>query len=197
MEKEVFEIGQYYHIYNRGNNKENIFIEEKNYNYFLLKMKKYFVPIADIYAYCLLKNHFHIVLKIKDKEQIAEKYQEKVHLPFSNFFNSYSKSINKSYNRTGSLFQEHLQRNRILNENYLKQLIVYVHLNPIKHKFSKTFENYKHSSYQTYLSSKETSIDRDFILEMFGSLENFKFYHQEKSLRYDGILKEIDDLDND
>jgi putative transposase len=197
MEKDNFEIGQYYHIYNRGNNKENIFIEERNYTYFLKKMKEYLVPIADVYAYCLLKNHFHIVLKIKDVEHIPEKYQEKIHLPFSNFFNSYSKSINKSYDRTGSLFQEHLQRNRILDENYLKQLIVYVHLNPIKHRFSKTFESYKHSSYQIYLSTKETSIDRNFILEMFGGLENFKFYHQEKSLKYDGILKEIDDLDYD
>ena len=197
MEKEVFEIGQYYHIYNRGNNKEDIFIEEKNYNYFLLKMKEYLIPIAEVYAYCLLKNHFHVVLKIKDKEQIAEKYLEKIHLPFSNFFNSYSKSINKTYDRTGSLFQEHLQRNKILDENYLKQLIVYVHLNPLKHKFSKTFEDYRHSSYKTYLSSKETSIERDFIIEMFGGLENFKFYHQEKSLKYDGVLKEIDDMDYD
>ena len=197
MEKEVFEIGQYYHIYNRGNNKEDIFIEEKNYNYFLLKMKEYLIPIAEVYAYCLLKNHFHVVLKIKDKEQIAEKYLEKIHLPFSNFFNSYSKSINKTYDRTGSLFQEHLQRNKILDENYLKQLIVYVHLNPLKHKFSKSFEDYKHSSYKTYFSSKETSIERDFIIEMFGGLENFKFYHQEKSLKYDGVLKEIDDMDYD
>ena len=79
----------------------------------------------------------------------------------------------------------------------MKQLIVYVHLNPIKHRFSKTFESYKHSSYQTYLSTKETSIDRNFILKMFGGLENFKFYHQEKSLKYEGILKVIDDLDYD
>ena len=65
MEKEVFEIGQYYHIYNRGNNKENIFIEDKNFNYFLKKMKEYLIPIADVYAYCLLKNHFHIIFKNK------------------------------------------------------------------------------------------------------------------------------------
>ena len=197
MENEIFEFGQYYHIYNRGNNKENIFIESRNYNYFLLKMKEYLIPIADIYAYCLLKNHFHIVLRIKDKDELSEKFQNKIHLPFSNFFNSYSKSINKGYNRTGSLFQEHLQRNRITEENYLKQLIVYVHLNPLKHKFSKTFENYSYSSYQSYLSNKETSLDRDFILDLFGGIENFKFYHQEKSIKYEGVLKEIDDLDYD
>jgi predicted transcriptional regulator len=63
MEKDIFESGQYYHIYNRGNNKENIFIEEKNYNYFLEKMKKYLLPITDVYAYCLLQNHFSYCFK--------------------------------------------------------------------------------------------------------------------------------------
>ncbi|MBA4318341.1 MAG: transposase [Flavobacterium sp.] len=195
MEKDIFESGQYYHIYNRGNNKENIFIEEKNYNYFLEKMKKYLLPIADVYAYCLLKNHFHIVLKIKEEEELPEKLKEKVHLPFSNLFNSYAKSINTAYNRTGSLFQEHLQKNRIENEEYLKQLIVYVHLNPVKHKFTKSFETYLQSSYRSFLSNKETSIDRDFILELFGGLENFKFYHDERRLTYEGLIDVIDKMD--
>jgi putative transposase len=195
MEKDIFESGQYYHIYNRGNNKENIFIEEKNYNYFLEKMKKYLLPIVDVYAYCLLKNHFHIVLRIKEKEQLPEKLKEKIHLPFSNFFNSYSKSINTAYNRRGSLFQEHLQRNRIENEEYLKQLIIYVHLNPVKHKFKNSFEKYLHSSYRSFLSNKETSIDRDFILELFGGLENFKFYHDERRLVYEGVIDVIDKMD--
>ena len=196
MEKDIFESGQYYHIYNRGNNKENIFIEAKNYTYFLLKMKKYILPIAAVYAYCLLQNHFHIVLKIKDKEELPENLKEKIHLPFSNFFNSYAKSINTAYNRTGSLFQEHLQRNRIENEEYLKQLIVYVHFNPVKHKFTKSFESYLHSSYRSYLSNKETSIDRDFILELFGGLENFKFYHDERRLVYEGVIDAIDKMDD-
>lgn len=195
MEKDFFEEGKYYHIYNRGNNKENIFIEEKNYRYFLEKMKKYILPIADVYAYCLLKNHFHIVLRIKDKVDLPEKLKEKIHLPFSNLFNSYSKSINKAYNRTGSLFQEHLQRNRIEDENYLKQLIIYVHLNPIKHKFSERFETYLHSSYRSYLSNNLTSIDRDFILNLFDGLENFKVCHNERRIVYEGVIQNINLVD--
>ena len=58
MKKDVLESGSIYHFYNRGNNKENIFIEERNYNYFLQLVKKYLLPIADIYAYCLLKKSF-------------------------------------------------------------------------------------------------------------------------------------------
>ena len=195
MEKDVFEAGQYYHVYNRGNNSENIFIEERNYNYFLEKVKKYILPIADIYAYCLLKNHFHIVLRIKDKIDLPEKFKEKIHLPFSNLFNSYSKSINKAYNRTGSLFQEHLQRNRIENEEYLKQLILYVHSNPVKHQFSKDFQSYRHSSYRSFLSDKSSSIDREFIIKLFNDLENFIFCHDERKLIYEGVLSDVNLLD--
>lgn len=139
----------------------------------------------------MLKNHFHIVVRIKDKKHLPEKIKAKIHLPFSNLFNSYCKSINKAYNRTGSLFQEHLQRNKIENENYLRQLIVYVHLNPVKHKFANNFESYLHSSYRSYLSEKATNLDRSFILELFGDLENFKFYHDERRLIYEGVVNDV------
>ena len=196
MEKEPLEPDCFYHIYNRGNNEENIFLEEKNYNFFLQKMVKYLIPIADIYSYCLLKNHFHILLKIKPKEDLPEEYKERVHLPFSNLFNSYTKSINKYYNRTGSLFQEHLKRNKVEDEEYLKQLVLYIHLNPVKHNFTDDFKKYQHSSYGGYLSGKPTNLKRDYILELFGGRENFEFCHHEKQLKYEGLIGEIDKMDN-
>jgi len=58
--------GLYYHIYNRGNNRENIFLEERNYRYFLQLYLKYIEPIAWTFAYCLLRNHFHFLVRIKD-----------------------------------------------------------------------------------------------------------------------------------
>ena len=107
MKQDIFEPGVVYHVFNRGNNNENIFIEEKNYYYFLNLVKKHILPIAEVYCYCLLKNHFHLLVRIKDSLQILERFQTKPYTPFSNMFNSYTKSINKMYNRTGSLFQEH------------------------------------------------------------------------------------------
>jgi len=62
----------YYHIYNRGNNRENIFVEERNYDYFLKLYEKYIVPVADTFAYCLLRNHFHICIRVKSEEEIQE-----------------------------------------------------------------------------------------------------------------------------
>lgn len=158
-------------------------------------MKQYILPIADIYSYCLLKNHFHIVLKIKSREEIPEKFKNKIHLPFSNFFNAYAKSINTTYGRVGSLFQEHFQRNKIDNEEYLKQVIIYVHLNPVKHKFSSDFSTYAHSSFRAYLSNNLSDIKRNYIVELFGGIENFVFCHNESQIRYENVVNEIDKID--
>ena len=62
--------GTFYHIYNYGNNHENIFIQERNYAYFLKLCSKHISPVAEISAYCLLRNHFHIVVYIKNREDL-------------------------------------------------------------------------------------------------------------------------------
>ena len=62
--------GVYYHIYNRGNNRENLFLENRNYPYFLTLYEKHIEPIADTYAYCLMRNHFHLLVKIKETSQV-------------------------------------------------------------------------------------------------------------------------------
>lgn len=164
MLKDFFEPGVVYHVYNRGNNKENLFIDSQNYDYFLSLMKKYLLPIAEIYGYCLMKNHFHLVLRIKDENLLTKQQIEKPYLSFSNFFNAYTKTFNKKYNRTGSLFQEHLKRKRIISEDYLIRLIIYLHLNPFKHQFDDNFRNYPFSSYKAYISNLPTNIHREYIL---------------------------------
>jgi hypothetical protein len=69
---------QFYHIYNRGINGTDIFIEEKNYAFFLNKYIQYIEPIAETYAYCLLKNHFHIMVRMRSVEEIIAAVQPKV-----------------------------------------------------------------------------------------------------------------------
>ncbi len=197
MEKiEILEPGNFYHIYNKGNNNENLFIEEENYSYFLKLFLKYINPIADTYAYCLLKNHFHFLIEIKDENSLPEKILSKKGLnlsqPFSNFFNAYTKSINKRYKRCGSLFKERYKRIKIDDENYLKQLVTYIHLNPVKHKFTKDFEQYPYSSYNSILSKKTTLLKREEVIEWFGDKENFIYCHQEKFKRFDSDSIDLD-----
>lgn len=175
MKIEVIESDSYYHIYNRGNNGDHIFYEYENYVYFLTLLKKYLLPISDIYAYCLLKNHFHILLKIKNNIEKPSQY-------FSNLFNAYTKAINKKYNRTGSLFEKPFKRIKITDEKYLKTLILYIHLNPEHHQICSDFRRYKYASYKSIISIKNTNIDRDSVLILFDGLQNFIETHTERKM---------------
>ena len=191
MKQDFFEPGVVYHVFNRGNNKEDIFKEEKNYAYFLSLVRKYLLPVADIYAYCLLKNHFHFVVHIKQSDLLPEKLREKPALAFSNLFNAYTKAINKAYNRQGSLFQEHPHRLRVENEDYLMQLVAYIHLNPEKHHFTDDFKRYRYSSYQAYVSGKATDITPDYIMSVFGNRINFEIWHNENKLFLEDKMNDI------
>jgi len=187
MKQDVLELDAVYHIFNRGNNRENIFFEEKNYLYFLELVKKHILPIADIYAYCLLPNHFHILLKIKDEKEIHLKYREKPHLPFSNLFNAYAKAINKLYSRRGSLFQEHLKRKRTIDEKYFVHVLAYIHLNPVRHGFTDKFITYPYSSYKAFVSNKKTNIDKKTVFGMIDST-SFEYWHHQRVVGLENIM---------
>jgi putative transposase len=174
---EPFVPGTVFHVYNRGNNRENLFKEDKNYDYFLSLVTKHILPIADLYAYCMLKNHFHFILRIKDIELLDDRFKTKPHLAFSNCFNAYAKAINKMYKRTGSLFQENIKRIPVTTTEYLIQLIAYVHLNPVKHKFSLDYKSFQHSSYHLYQNADSSFINYDHIMNLFGDYPTFEEWH--------------------
>ena len=187
MKLDILEPGVVYHFFNRGNNREDLFKEDKNYHYFLSLMEKYLLPISEIYAYCLMRNHFHIVVRINDADALEPKYQQKPFLPFSNMFNAYVKAMNKMYNRTGSLFETHPRRIRVDTDNYLLQLVAYIHLNPSKHGFTDDYKNYKYSSYKAYFDNKSTKISTDYVMSLFGDKDNFEYWHDLKKLRLDDV----------
>ena len=197
--KEPIEFGKYYHIYNRGNNSADVFFETENYLHFLKSYAKYIEPVAETFAWCLLKNHFHILVRIKDFSEIkieemtySTKEKPKVidaSRQFSHLFNSYTQSINKRYHRTGSLFEKPFERKLVTNEKYLKNLIYYIHNNPVHHGFVKSLDLYKWSSFSTILSNKLTKLKRNDVIEFYGGLDNFILYHHQ-----DNNFNEILDL---
>lgn len=198
MKQIPFEEGKSFHIYNRGNNKENLFVEERNYSFFLQKMYQYLYSIVDIYSYCLMPNHFHLVLRIKEKENLPNEYQlgtKKLHQPFSNFFNSYTKAINKAYKRTGSLFQEHLHRKEITDEGYLRDVIIYTNINPVIHNFSDDFANYPYSSYKELISTGPTKLKRDKVLKLFDGRTNFICCHNKRKNQNQQKTDEIEGME--
>lgn len=136
--------GNFFHIYNRGINSCNIFFDNENYEYFLHLYDKNISPVAETYAWALMKNHFHFLVRIKAKSDIPGF----VYLPnpdeapspvrvgtpaqqFSKLFNSYAQAINKRFHRHGSLFERPFKRKRIDNRVWLKRTILYIHNNPV------------------------------------------------------------------
>ncbi|MCP4709181.1 MAG: hypothetical protein GY869_11195, partial [Planctomycetes bacterium] len=99
---------------------------------------------------------------------------------FSNFFNSYAKSINKTYGRIGSLFQDRFKRIVVDNPVYFDRLIYYIHRNSQYHGFVDDFRDYPHSSYQAYISTKPSRVPRKTVMSMFDGKEGFITFHQDR-----------------
>lgn len=148
------ESGKYYHIYNRGINSDILFKEIINYEYFLHLYNEHIDPIAETYAWCLMKNHFHFLVRIKESDEVKT---EKKILPsqsFSNLFNAYTKAFNKRYHRHGTLFERPFRRKQIDFDNYFQNVIIYIHNNPVHHKVCENPLEHPWSSYISCLSNK-------------------------------------------
>lgn len=172
-----------YHIYNRGNNFGRVFFCKEDYKLFLKTIKKYLSPIADIYAYALINNHFHLVVHVRNEPNI------KFATGYSKCILRYTNIINYNHKRSGSLFLNPYKRIEITNEEYLRRLVFYVHHNPEKHKIVENYRVYPFSSYQAFMSNKPTNIDREYVLKIYGSKDEFLEYHN-----YLSNLKDIGKL---
>ncbi|WP_407403689.1 transposase [Chryseobacterium sp.] len=183
---ENFESDSVYHIFSHVNGKELIFREETNYQFFLKQLEKYILPIADIYSYCLLPNHFHLLLRFKNIENLNVEDEHKYLMrKFGNFLNSYAKAFNKKYNRKGALFLNAIKRKKITDEKYLLKVLHYIHNNSVNHSLVDKIEQWKYSSYHSYINpEKDSKLSRKEIMQYFESFEIFKKYHQ-SSVEYD------------
>ena len=179
-----------YHILSRAIGAEKIFREPRNYSFFLSRYQKYISPIADTYCYCLIPNHFHFLLRIKEEIAIKKYYEEikkKTYSTqfasgfimkcFSNFLNSYTKTFNKIYNRKGGLFIDYLRRVEIKTNQQFGATVFYIHKNPVHHGLCKKLDQWPWSSYNTMLSISPTKLLRQEVLDWFGGLAAFLEYH--------------------
>ena len=186
MEIDIIEAGCYYHIFNRGINRERLFSEEEHYYKFLELCSIHLIHQIDVLSYCLLPNHFHFLLHILDPlsavlkldTQSEKNITKNLSLPLSHLFNAYAQWFNRKNGRTGGLFQRLFRRKRITSEEYLKQVIYYIHRNPMHHDLVQHPTGWLFSSYQIMISSLPTFLKRDQVLEWFGGRENFIDYHE-------------------
>jgi REP element-mobilizing transposase RayT len=195
--------GGFYHIYNRGINSCDLFTEPANYEYFLKLYDKYISSVAETYAWVLMKNHFHLLVRIKEEPDTVSllSNSDRVLNPvrvtespnhvrvdeacssskqFSKLFNSYAQAFNKRNHRHGGLFERPFKRKLITNESYLRQVIQYIHNNPVHHGFCEHPNEYPWSSYQTCISQKPTKLKREIVIGWYDDVVNFTFCHNQK-----------------
>jgi len=201
---EPIEEGYYYHIYNRGAGRAPIFFSENDYHEFMAKYVYYLFFSVETYAWCLLKNHFHLLVKIrtmKGQEVIFNKakktnavgtyFGDQYDNPkpftaskqFAHLFNSYTKYINQKRNRSGTLIEGTFKRKKILDENHFLHLACYIHRNPLHHRIVQSYEDYPYSSFHDFIDEKKSFIDTKHILSCFGGRDNFVEAHREFQMK--------------
>ena len=195
MEMQPLIEGQYFHIYNRGVNGEDIFKEERNYYYFLQQYVAYCADVMETFAYALLKNHFHLLVYIKENVEFPKHNgQGTVKLnaskQLSHFFNSYAQSINKAYKRTGPLFESPFERKLVDENSYFTDLAFYCHYNPQLHGFTANFKNWNFTSYNAIVNNDNSFLAAQKVLDWFGGLTVFEKAHQGRYEK-DGVEKFI------
>jgi len=162
-----------YHIYNRSN--EIVFYNRENYLFFIRKIRKHVLPYANILAYCLMPNHFHLILTIKPEGVVFLDHKnledmQVVSRAIGTTLSSYTQALNKQQGRRGSLFA-HITKAKILNgaeNDYALNCFMYVHQNPKLANLVDRIEDWEFSSFPDYIENRKgTLVNKLLGLEIF------------------------------
>lgn len=152
-----------YHIFNRSN--ELLFYNRENYLFFLKKIRKHILPYTDILAYCLMPNHFHLLVRLKDEAVATVRFKGKEEVQQFSFsigqmLSSYTQAINKQIGRKGYLFA-HNTKAKMLNDvgnDYLLSCFLYIHQNPLQAGLVNKLEDWEFSSYLDYVGLRNGTL---------------------------------------
>lgn len=184
---------EYYHVFNRGNAGMPLFYNEVNYHLFLKLYRSCVAPCCETWAYCLLPNHFHFLIKtasavthpstgqrVTDKKAVGRLVSD----GFRRLFLQYAQVVKEQEGIRGSVFIKPFRRLRVTEQAYLEQLIFYIHINPAKHGVQQAYKTYPFSSYQAHLTGKRSLVAREQVLALFAGVKHFDDYHDYRWTHY-------------
>ena len=190
-----------YHIYNQGNNQRHIFSSAEDYISFLRQIRVCILPNASLIAYCLMPNHFHLLVYVDESINKTIKQGGLLLDPLTNgirkLLSGYARIYNKRYSYSGSLFRQKT-KTKLISENsfqdalrspiqdYSMNCFHYIHQNPLKAKLVTRLEDWEYSSFKDYAGLRNgTLCDKglaikycDFSKETF-IIESYKDYINE------------------
>ena len=194
--------GEFYHIYNRGNNKQQIFFNDDNYLFFLRKIREQLSSRVDILAYCLMPNHFHLLIRANEKSitertSFGKKSMQEFAYRVGIMLSSYSQAINKQNNTTGSLFQQKTKAKilaEVQNNNrisYLEECFYYIHQNPVLAGLVTDLSDWPYSSYPDYAGLRNGTLCNKDIFLIHSGMEADSLALSEKIKLNEGILSKL------
>ena len=207
-----FAKNSYYHVFNRGVEKRDIFLEDKDYRLFQYYLFIYLRSLEEVLekhpdlplrlstknlseevrliAYCLMPNHFHLVLRQKTKDGISKLLKQVT--------NAYTFYFNRKHNRAGALMQGPFKAATVTDDSSFTHLVRYIHLNPVVANLTKDLDTYPWSSYPDYLGDYlgeevELPVAKTKALSHFPSLKAFEKFHEDQA-GYEAGLEQIKHL---
>lgn len=194
----ILEDGQLYHIYNQGNNRQQIFFNRENYLFFLTKIRMHILPHADVLAWCLMPNHFHLMVHVREliirgaTSSRTPNNPQDLNKSIGIMLASYTRAINKQENRTGSLFRDKTKaecitktdegitpaffstkKGTLINTHSAEHAYPiicfdYIHQNPVNARLVQNQEDWEYSSYRDYLGLRNGKLINKVKAKEFG-----------------------------
>ncbi|MBS1736060.1 MAG: transposase [Bacteroidetes bacterium] len=182
-----FSLHESYHVYNRGNNRYPIFFNDENYLFFLKKMHHHLKPCCDILCWCLMPNHFHLILHANEEScntrlGFGGKEMQELSYSIGKLLSSYSQAINKQNKTTGSLFQQKTKSKLLItgkkekSGNYLINAMHYCHRNPWKAGLVKRIEDWPYTSFPDYCGLRKGILCNKVLLMELTGYDEQNFY---------------------
>ena len=200
QKRKTLEPGKMYHVWTHANGDENLFRTDGDYGYFLEKYLHYLCPVLETFAYCLMPNHLHLMIRVRKEKEVLDFMRQKKGNPdlqgfqdlggssrviaqqFSNLFNAYAKAYNLRYDRMGSLFVPNFRRKQIDSDEYYLKLIIYIHNNPVHHGFVEHPAEWVYSSWHAYMRNMETRTQKNEVLKWFIGRDRFERLHLDENI---------------
>ena len=178
-----FRAGEHYHLYNRGNNFQAIYFERENYLYFLRLLREHITEVAEVIAYCLMPNHYHLLARL---------LMDDLSTAMQSFALAYTKAVSKRYGRVGSLFQGPFKAVHVDLDEYLLHLSRYAHLNPVTARLVKQAEDWEFSSYREYLGLRDGSLPNpEIVLSRFPSPDAYRAFVEAYGERDQKLIEKL------
>jgi len=180
----IMEPGIFYHVCNRAIGKDVLFKHFFDYDDYLTDIEKIILPVANLNAYCILDNHYHLLVRIREHASGFEFSQAVNRLQ-----SIHAKRFNYKYKRKGGLFLRPFNRIPIKNDGQLAWVFWYIHRNPLHHGKTENWEDYPYSSYSYFKYNRASFLDTSTMLDFFGGQDQLIKHHVTQAEDY--LLKNM------